>query len=265
MAMITFCNRKRLKFSESEADINFRQKWSEDDNVRVWFIVYRILTTMYFLASLIFTWTDEKHGWKYLIFMTSWGICLLNFSIILETVVVVLNYLDVSLNVRIFKVSWLCSTLFSTNAVFITILYWSLLYDGGPHPSYKDLYVHGLQGLFVVIDQFISNRQWHLEKIWTCLPTPVVYVIFNVIYWAAGGTDPYGNSYIYDVLDWSDDPGGAAITIVMAAGILPLIHIVLWLIALSRDWVHSKVFLTTTTTRQITVSEYNNNAFTETV
>ena len=74
-----------------------------DDNVRVWFIVYRILTTMYFLASLIFTWTDEKHGWKYLIFMTSWGICLLNFSIILETVVVVLNYLDVSLNVRIFK------------------------------------------------------------------------------------------------------------------------------------------------------------------
>lgn len=51
-----------------------------------------------------------------------------------------------------------------------------------------------MQGLFVVIDQFISNRQWHLEKIWTCLPTPVVYVIFNVIYWAAGGTDPYGKS-----------------------------------------------------------------------
>lgn len=45
----------------------------------------------------------------------------------------------------------------------------------------------------MAIDQFVSNRQWHIEKIWTCLPAPVVYVIFNVIYWAAGGEDPNGN------------------------------------------------------------------------
>ena len=48
------------------------------------------------------------------------------------------------------------------------------------------------QGLFVVIDQFVSNRQWHFEKIWTCLPFGVTYVIFNVVYWAAGGLDPWG-------------------------------------------------------------------------
>ena len=28
---------------------------------------------------------------------------------------------------------------------------------------------------------------------WTAFPVPAVYVIFNVIYWAAGGTDPFGN------------------------------------------------------------------------
>ena len=49
-----------------------------------------------------------------------------------------------------------------------------------------------IQGLFVVIDQFVSNRQWHFEKIWTCLPFGVTYVIFNVVYWAAGGLDPWG-------------------------------------------------------------------------
>jgi len=261
--MITFqrlkCNRKRVKFSESEAESNFRQKWSEDDNVRGWFVFYKILTAVYFLSSIIYTWSVESHGWKYLIYMTSWGICLLNFAVIFETIVVVLNYLNVSLSSKTYKVSWLSSHLFYTNAVFITVLYWSLLYDGGPHPSYKNLYIHGLQGLFVVIDQFISNRQWHFEKVWTCFPTPVVYVIFNVIYWAAGGTDPYGNAYIYDVLDWSDHPGDAGITIAMAAAILPLLYVGLWLIALIRDWVHCKVF--STTTSLTTDSGYQNNAF----
>ena len=36
-------------------------------------------------------------------------------------------------------------------AVFITILYWSLLYNGGPHPSYINLYVHGLQAFSIII------------------------------------------------------------------------------------------------------------------
>ena len=31
-AMITLCNRKRLKFSDSEAESNFRQKWSEGNH-----------------------------------------------------------------------------------------------------------------------------------------------------------------------------------------------------------------------------------------
>jgi len=35
------------------------------------------------------------------------------------------------------------------------------------------------------------------------------YVIFSVVYDLAGGTAD-GNSYIYSVLDWSEDPGTAA-------------------------------------------------------
>ena len=92
--------------------------------------------------------------------------------------------------------------IFYTLAVFITILYWSMLYDSSSSPSYDNLFVHGLQatlihieqyahtllqGVFGVVDQFISNRKWYLEKIYLCLPVPLVYVVFNVTYWAAGG------------------------------------------------------------------------------
>ena len=45
-----------------------------------------------------------------------------------------------------------------------------------------------------MIDLLISNKKWYFEKIWTAFPAPAIYVIFNVIYWAAGGTDPNGNT-----------------------------------------------------------------------
>ena len=35
--------------------------------------------------------------------------------------------------------------IFYTLAVFITILYWSMLYDSSSPPSYTNLFVHGLQ------------------------------------------------------------------------------------------------------------------------
>ena len=42
-------------------------------------------------------------------------------------------------------VSWMTVYIFYTLAVFITILYWSMLYDSSSPPSYTNLFVHGLQ------------------------------------------------------------------------------------------------------------------------
>ena len=95
---LTFLSKARPSECEIYPDIFFL-----DDNVRVWFVLYKILTALYFLASIIYSWSVESHGWKYLIYMTSWGICLLNFTVVLETIVVVLNYLNVSLNSKIYK------------------------------------------------------------------------------------------------------------------------------------------------------------------
>ncbi|XP_072164353.1 uncharacterized protein [Diadema setosum] len=44
-----------------------------------------------------------------------------------------------------------------------------------------------------------------------------VYLLFTVIYWAVGGTDPFGNSYISPFLDYGNYPGIAAATAVGTA------------------------------------------------
>ena len=39
----------------------------------------------------------------------------------------------------------------------------------------------------------------------------LVYGIFNIIYIVAfDGTDPYGHDYVYDILDWNNNPGNIA-------------------------------------------------------
>merc|ERR1711988_1570497 len=85
-----------------------------------------------------------------------------------------------------------------------------------------------------VVDQIISRRKWYLEKIYLSYPVPVIYLTFNVIYWAAGGM-VNGLHYIYPVLDWGDEPGNAVITIVIGVFSLPLIFTMFWVLTLLRD------------------------------
>lgn len=125
----------------------------------------------------------------------------------------------------------------------------------------------------------MSNRQWHIEKIWTCLPFGLAYVIFNLIYWAAGGTDPnggknrrrlllaessfLGNPYVYDVIDWGNHPGDAVVTLTIGVVVCPVIHTFIWIVSLARDWTHRKLFLTTTLTIQASGQDgIRNTAFT---
>lgn len=119
-----------------------------DDNIHGVFILYKLCSMLFFWSSLVYTWTGTNHGAKYFIYMTNWGICLLNFSILVETVIVITLFLDRQVHGKIMRASWICTTLFYNNAVFITVLFWSLLYDFSKPPSYANLYVHGLQVWF---------------------------------------------------------------------------------------------------------------------
>ena len=47
--------------------------------------------------------------------------------------------------------------------------------------------------MFAIIDQTMTNRPWHLFKLWSSLPIPIIYLICSIIYWAAGGTNTYAN------------------------------------------------------------------------
>jgi hypothetical protein len=67
----------------------------------------------------------------------------------------------------------------------------------------------------------------------------VPYFLFTVAYWAAGGRNEYGGSYIYPVLNWDNLP----LTIPFVMGILTVgvifFHTLVWTFHLLRDGVIS--------------------------
>ena len=140
--------------------INRTSEFLVDDEVKLWYVIYKVLVSCYFWSSLIYTWVDTQHpGPKYLIYMTNWGICLISLTILAETLIVVAHYCQKKVHKQITKASWISVCLFYNNAVFITILYWSLLYEADGPPSYTNLYVHGLQvsSDVMTLKVFMSN------------------------------------------------------------------------------------------------------------
>ena len=122
---------------------------------KVWYLCYKVGFCLFFLSSIIYTWVlDRQHhghtsnSWKYVIWMTSWGICLFSGALFLETVITVFIFLErkVSYNTMLF--SWAWTTMAYTMAVLITLLFWALLYHWDSPPTYGNLFVHGLQVLF---------------------------------------------------------------------------------------------------------------------
>ena len=43
--------------------------------------------------------------------------------------------------------------------------------------------------MYALVDQLVSARPWEGGHWWVCPILPIIYVIFNVAFWAAGGTN----------------------------------------------------------------------------
>ena len=60
------------------------------DDLRIWYVIYKVIVCIFFWSSVIYTWVDTNYGSTYLVYMTNWGICFLCLTILLETVIVLM-------------------------------------------------------------------------------------------------------------------------------------------------------------------------------
>ena len=110
------------------------------------------------------------------------------------------------------KVSWIICDIASNIAFPVTVMFWSLVYKPGDF-DFVTLNSHALNSVLIVIDIMVSSIPIKLLHVIYPIIFITVYMIFSIIYWACGGTNPYGEPYIYPALDYSGHPKRAAIII----------------------------------------------------
>ena len=139
-----------------------------------------------------------------------------------------------------FKASWILFTIASVNSLVVTVSYWSRVYPGG---EIDGLIVNEyiLVAVFMLVEVTMSNIPIRILHFIYSHVFGSIYVLFTVIYWAAGGMDKDGNHYIYKALDYSDHPGAAIFTVFFVLIIMQfMLHLFLFILFRFRAWLVSK-------------------------
>ena len=108
----------------------------------------------------------------------------------------------------IHKIHWVLFYLGVINALFVTLLFWIVEYGIAHDITSSQLSAviycyHGVNAIFALVDIFVTGIPMNCLHVVYPVVFGTVYAVFTVIFYAAGGTDPWGHRYVYSVLNWS--------------------------------------------------------------
>ncbi|OWR43539.1 hypothetical protein KGM_215657 [Danaus plexippus plexippus] len=226
--------------------------WQPGDSV-VPMLIVRVLLAC--VATGIFVWSLTSGVSSYwLIYLTNWGLLLvtsMTLSGLLISILGVCHKLKDGSDLPWYiSMYWFLYNICIAIAIMITGLYWILLYNPddqsveSPEVFWLDVATHGLNSCVVFAEVILSRTPLMLLHIYQPLGLGLWYAAFTGIYYAAGGTDSFGNPFIYAVLDWRQ-PLRAGIIVAASAASLIIVYTSLWVLTLCRDKISTALVRTT--------------------
>lgn len=231
--------------------------------------------SLYFISSLIYASVHARaYGPKVIIYVTQWVFYLWNFQVLWAAIFVTVTYLKVyfcqmdkfqrrdkggpcnhelvidnhpvgccgvSSDETLWyqKIYWLLYTLATDVTILVVVVYWSFIYAFDPvieGYAYANFVKHLIVGIMAVVDLFLTAIPIRILHFIYTIILGVVWFIFSSIYLAAGGTDYYGNRYIYKFLNYGENVSFAvSMGFVLTFVIMPLIHSFVYCIYLLRE------------------------------
>lgn len=91
-----------------------------------------------------------------------------------------------------------------------------------------DGFTHGVNAVYVMVNLGVTSVPVRFYHFFHGVLFGIAYVIFTVIYYAAGGTNHQDKSYVYSVLDWSDPGTTIAYSAASVLVAIPLCHFLLY-------------------------------------
>ncbi|XP_075975292.1 protein rolling stone-like [Anticarsia gemmatalis] len=204
-----------------------------------WRIPILVWALVIMIWSVSFFWGPTE---MFFLYMTHWG---LGFIVLESTFGIYVASQRKGLTDATFglpwyvKAYWLLYNITIPVAFLITVFYWGVLKSAKAKVNYApdpvlDVMLHGVNSCVMLVELVCSAHPSRLMHIMQPLWFAGAYMLFTVIYYFAGGQDPWGNSFIYPVVDWSK-PEQTLVVITLTALFLALMHLIVVGIASARD------------------------------
>ncbi|XP_044013735.1 protein rolling stone-like isoform X2 [Aphidius gifuensis] len=134
---------------------------------------------------------------------------------------------------KIVKLYWFFYTVTLTLAIGVTASYWILVYNPKYHSiDPLNIMIHVCNSILIICDFIVTNVPLKYRHFWWSISIILIYIIFTIIYFIAGGTDKRGKHCIYDAMDWNKPiktillTGGAIICLIIVHCLLCYLTII---------------------------------------
>ncbi|XP_067908194.1 protein rolling stone [Heterodontus francisci] len=127
-------------------------------------------------------------------------------------------------------IQWALHNLTCVITFFVTIAFWSFEYmPGRVTLDSININMHVINSVLVLLELSMTAAPIHLAHFVHVLAYCLTFILFSVIYWAAGGTNLKGEAFIYRILNYGENPGPAVGCIIGSICVLmPLLQFLVW-------------------------------------
>lgn len=137
------------------------------------------------------------------------------------------------------KALWVIYNIAAAAALLVTLSFWTVI--SRSNPSAISVIVHGVNSILMVAETMLSSMPVRLFHVIYPMFYEIAYIVFTVIYWASGGTNSFGGSFIYPQTDYSGRPVFSAVSLICLFFIaLPFCQSILFCFYRIRVWLETK-------------------------
>ena len=137
------------------------------------------------------------------------------------------------------RIQWFLFTVFFNAELGVCVTFWSVLfskvYNGTVMGMLGEIFLHALPDFVGLLDFCFGATPFKLLHFVYPLCYTICYLAFTLIYWSAGGTYK-GESYIYFMFDYSDNPGLATAMWFICCLAVIVTLLVLWGLDHFKSW-----------------------------
>lgn len=142
-----------------------------------------------------------------------------------------------------FKIHLVLYTLALDSSVALAFGYFGYVYYNERRYYRGISYVlHLWTGLLMILDFMLSSMPTNLFHFYLFAGMDVFYGLFTLIYYLCGGKDYLGEKYLYEVLNWEDNPGTAVLAILGSILFLVVVRVIVFSMSRIRDRVFYKLY-----------------------